>query len=96
MARPTAPDRVAQEVADRLERTATLAADAILQSLYAPRVADPTSEEYLAYWRPILLPGGAFSPAGRDQVVARVGAPEFRAIAQALARTIRKEQEEVA
>jgi len=91
MPRPTAADAVATEVAERLEQLATLAADAILDSLYAPQVVDPTTDKALAYWETILMPGGVFDPAGRDRVVQQVGAPEYRSVAQALARKITRE-----
>jgi len=84
---------VAEEVALRLERTATLAAAAILESIYRPQVVSPTSDAALDYWERILLPGGQFDPAGRDRVVAQVGAPEYREIAQSLARRMRREAE---
>ena len=94
MARPgQAADRVAAEVSDRLERLATAAADAILGSLYAPRVATPTRAQSLAYWRPYFFtPDGAVNQAGRDQVVQQVGGAEYAEIARGLAKELREQQ----
>jgi len=91
-----AADRVAVEVEQRIERLATLAADAILHSLYAPQVVVPPRSEQLAYWRPFFfLPDGSVNQPGRDQVFRQVGGPEYERIARDLARQIRRGREEV-
>jgi len=94
VARVTAADRVAEEVAARLETLATLTAEAVLSSIYRPQVADATSDQQLDYWATELVPNGVFSPEGRDRVVAQVGAPEYKSIALSLARRARKQARE--
>lgn len=90
-----AADRVAEEVQQRIERLATLAANAILHSLYAPQVVVPPRAEQLAYWRPFFLnPDGSVNQPGRDQVFQQVGGAEYERIARDLARQIRREREE--
>lgn len=90
-----AADRVAEEVQQRIERLATLAADAILHSIYAPQVVSPPLEQSLDYWEPFFFtPDGRVNQPGRDQVFKQVGGAEYKKIAQDLARRIRKEGRE--
>jgi hypothetical protein len=92
-----AADRVATEVQQRVERLATLAAEAILHSLYAPQVVVPPAAEMLAYWRPyFFLPDGSVNQPGRDKVVAAVGGPEYERIARDLARAMRRDHRSAA
>jgi hypothetical protein len=87
-----AADRVATEVEERIERLATLAADAILHSLYAPQVVSPPRAQQLDYWRPFYFtPDGYVNQPGRDQVVTQVGGPEYKRIAYDLARQMRQD-----
>jgi hypothetical protein len=90
-----AADRVAEEVQQRIERLATLAADAILHSLYAPQVVVPPRVEQLDYWRPYFFnPDGSVNQPGRDAVFEKVGGPEYERISRDLARQIRRGREE--
>lgn len=90
-----AADRVAEEVSARIERLSTLAAEAILHSLYAPQVVAPPRAQALEYWHPFFFtPDGLVDQAGRDRVVKMVGGPEYKRIAQDLAAQLRKDQRE--
>lgn len=87
-----AADRVATEVQERIERLATLAADAILHSLYAPQVVSPPLEQSLDYWEPFFFtPDGRVNQPGRDQVLKQLGGAEYKKVAYDLARRIRRE-----
>lgn len=92
-----AADRVAAEVQARIERLATLAADAILHSLYAPQVVSPPRDQALDYWETLFFtPDGYVNQPGRDQVFKQVGGQEYKKIALDLAARIRKENREAA
>lgn len=92
-----AADRVAAEVEARIERLATLAADAILHSIYAPQVVSPPADKALDYWETFYFtPDGYVNQPGRDQVKKRVGGHEYNRIAHDLAARIRKENREAA
>jgi hypothetical protein len=92
-----AADRVAAEVQQRIERLATLAADAILHSLYAPQVVSPPREAALDYWETLFFtPDGYVNQPGRDQVFKQLGGAEYKKIALDLAARMRKEGREAA
>jgi hypothetical protein len=92
-----AADRVATEVQERIERLATLAADAILHSLYAPQVVAPPRDQALDYWATLFFtPDGYVNQPGRDRVLRQVGGAEYKKIALDLARDLRRDTREAA
>jgi hypothetical protein len=80
-------DRLAADLVEWVERRSTELAEAILGSPLRPQVTTPTRDEALAYYgRLMWLPDGTPNQAGRDQLLARVGAEGFEKIALALAK----------
>ena len=93
MAKQTLADVVAAEINDWIERTSDAAAQALLDSVYAPDVVQPPTAELLAYYRSpsfqalLWNPDGTPNTAGRGSLVAQVGEAGYRDIAKALAGT---------
>src|SRR5215210_6590344 len=95
MARDVA-ERVAEELADWLEIRSTQVANAVLESAYRPRVVEPTRAEALAYYRPLLLnPDGTVNEAGKQQLIAQLGALGYRDVARSLARAVAAEKDAI-
>ncbi len=89
----TTADLVASELEEWMERTATAAAGAILDSPFAPQVVDPppSHAELIAYYTSprfqalLFNPDGSPNKAGRDSLMAQVGHDGYEAIAKAIA-----------
>ena len=84
-------DVVAAEIDDWIERTSDAAAQALLDSVYAPDVVQPPTKELVAYYHSpsfqalLWNPDGSENKAGRDSLEDQVGPPSYLAIAKALA-----------
>ena len=89
-------DRVADEIARWLDRTAAQVAEAILQSTYRPRVVEPTKAETVGYFRPLLVnPDNTLNEAGKQQVIAQYGATGYEDIAKAVAKEVMAEKDAI-
>lgn len=100
-------DRVAQEIADWLDLRSTQVAGAIMESVYRPRVVEPTRAKAAAYFRRFLVnPDGTLNVAGRDFVInggvnpltgeqqTGYGAQGYEDIATSVARAIEAERDQ--
>lgn len=95
MASQDPAERVAQELAEWLELRSTQVANAILESVYRPRVVEPTTAETVAYFRPLLVnPDNTLNEQGKAKVISQYGATGYEDIARAVAKSIRAEQDE--
>jgi hypothetical protein len=87
MARIHVADEIAEEILERIERQATDVAEAVLGSPLSPVTQKTTAAEELAIYRSLLFtPDGLPNPAGRDELMAKVGSHGYERIALALAR----------
>ena len=95
MASQDPAERVAQELAEWLELRSTQVANAILESVYRPRVVEPTTAETVAYFRPLLVnPDNTLNEQGKAQVIGQYGAQGYRDLARAVAKSLKAEQEQ--
>jgi hypothetical protein len=88
-------DRVAQEVADWLDLRSTQVAGAILESVYRPRVVEPTRAKAAAYYATILLnPDGSLNEAGKQRIIQQTGARGYEAVAKTVAAWLTEQHED--
>ena len=96
MASTDVATRVAQEVADWLDTVPKKVADALLESVYRPRVVEPTKAETVAYFRSLLVnPDGTLNEQGKQSVIQQYGASYYEEIAKAVAKAITAEKDAI-
>lgn len=101
-------ERVAQELAEWLELRSTQVANAVLESVYRPRVVEPTTAETVAYFRPLLVnPDGTRNEAGKQFIIhggvnpltgkpgPAYGAEGYETIAKSVAKSITAEKDAI-
>lgn len=87
-------ERVAEELSEWLETRSTQVADAILESVYRPRVVEPTRAKATAFFRALLVtPEGDLNEQGKQSIIDQYGAHAYEEIARAVARSLRAELE---
>lgn len=95
MASTDVADRVAEEIAAWLDTRSTQVAEAILESVYRPRVVEPTRAQAAQYWATILLlPDGSLNEAGKQQIIAQNGATGYREVARSVAAWLEQQRDE--
>jgi hypothetical protein len=88
-------DRVAQEIADWLDLRSTQVAGAILESVYRPRVVEPTRAKAAEYYARVLLnPDGSLNEAGKQQIIQQTGAQGYEAVAKTVAAWLTDQRDE--